>query len=268
MTEDNKAAITTVKDNGDVVVDANGTEVVIHRDGTTNLAPANDAAAAQVALVLGQKMADQSVYIGQYAPKDRDGNSLGKIFNVFAAPGDLGGTDTYVDTVKHIARLKAWNGFYEGDAKNGHDGTNYANDTEIYQALKDGSYNGGWIIPTRDLLSGKDVDGNKTQSGNLLAAYNKAVLKGIEKTETPPLTSQDFEFTDSSFKRGQNSGALKTSSGSDSCYPNWYWSSTENRPYPYNVLVVHLSGGYENWEPKGDLCLSCRPVRLVACKAP
>ena len=220
----NQAATMAVKGNGDVVVDANGTEVVIHSDGTTNLTPANNAAAAQVALVLGQQTAE-GVFIGQYAPKDRDGISLGKIFNVFAAPQDLGGRETYVDTVKHISQLKNWNGF---------DGTNYATDKELYKAIKDGSYNGGWIIPTRDVLTGKDVDGNNTQSGNLLDAFKKGALKDV-----------------------------KTSSGSGSYCPDWYWSSTEGRDCPSFVHDVRLSDGYESWDPKDGGRLSVRPVRLV-----
>ena len=235
----NKRSAVTIKESGDIkIIKAYGVEVeispnrdvVVHNGHCVGLQPpiaANDTSVA--VLTVGQQTAD-GVYIGQYAPKDHDGNSLGKIFNVFAAPEDLGGTEQYVDTVKHIARLTNWNGF---------DGTNYAADKEIYKALKDGSYNGGWIIPTRDLLSGKDVEDNKTQSGNLLAAYNKAVLQGV-----------------------------KTSPGDVSGYPAWYWSSTEYRDCPSYVNFVCLSDGREGWNYKDDARLSCRPVRLVPCKAP
>jgi hypothetical protein len=202
---------------GSLIVSTNGTVKV-------KPAPANDTSVS--ALMVGQLVAGQGVYIGQYAPKDRDGNSLGKIFNVFAAPQDLGGTEKYVDAVKHVAQLKNWNGF---------DGTNYATDRELYKAIKDGSYNGGWIIPTRDLLSGKDVDGNKTQSGNLLAAKDAGALKDT----------------------------FKTSSGSGSDCPVWYLSSTEFRDYPSYVHIVRLSDGYAGWCRKDDFRLSCRPVRLV-----
>ncbi|MBI3440597.1 MAG: hypothetical protein HY052_02140 [Proteobacteria bacterium] len=186
---------------------------------------------------IGEKTQDgQSVYLGQYVPKDRDGNSLGKIFNVFAAPQDLtdasGKKETfkYVNAVKRIAELKNWNGF---------DGTNYATDKEIYQALKDGSYNGGWIIPTRDLLSGKDVDGNATTPDNLHAHKNTGALAGTF-----------------------------TTAASGSGYPGWYWSSTENRDDSSGVHGVRFSDGYESWDRKDSLRLSCRPVRLVAASAP
>ena len=156
----------------------------------------------------------QGIFLGRYAPKDREGNSLGKIFNVFAAPEDLTdatgnkGIFKYVDAVKRIASLKNWHG---------HDGTNYATDKELYMALKNGSYNGGWIIPTRDLLSGKDVDGNTTQPDNLYAHKDKRDL----------------------------SGTFTTAAASGSDYPDWYWSSTEHRDDPSDVHSVRFSDGYE-----------------------
>ncbi len=52
---------------------------------------------------IGSTVSGQGVYLGQYKPQDRDGNSLGKVFNVFAAPQDLPDTMKYVDAVKHIA---------------------------------------------------------------------------------------------------------------------------------------------------------------------
>src|SRR5947208_2846954 len=77
----------------------------------------------------GQMITGEGIFLGQY-------QSLGRIFNVFAAPEDLPAMMKYVDAVKYIAELKGWNGF---------DGTNYATDKEFRQALKDGSYTGGWI---------------------------------------------------------------------------------------------------------------------------
>src|ERR1035437_5103371 len=165
----------------------------------------------------GRLILGQGVLVGQYAPKDREGNSLGKIFNVFAAPQDLTGasgkkeTYKYVDAVKRIAALKNWNGF---------DGTNYATDKEIYKALKDGSYNGGWILPTRDLLVGTDVDGKQNQPDNIYAHKDKGSLQGTFNT-------------------------TNKASGSD--YPDWYWSSSEDRNYPSYVLNVRFSDGNEYW---------------------
>ena len=181
----------------------------------------------------GQMVGSQGIYFGQYKPKDRKGNRLGKTFNVFAAPQDLPETMKYVDAVKHIAKLKGWNGF---------DGTNYPTDKEIYAALKDGSYKGGWIIPTRELLAGTEPDdesdireGKVIQPDNLFNHQNKGAFKGT----------------------------FKTAASSGSAYPGWYWSSTEYRENQSDVWGVRFSDGCGGWNRKDDLRLSCRPVRLV-----
>ena len=188
----------------------------------------------------GKEIAGQGIYLGQYAPKDRAGNSLGKVFNVFAAPQDLPDTMKYIDAVKHIAKLKNWNG---------HDGTNYATDKELYAALKDGSYSGGWVIPPRDLLVGTEADGPT------------GVRKGT-------IIQPDNLFDH------RNTGAFKdtfttaAASGSDDDYPRWYWSSTEPRELPSGVWTVGFSDGTEDWHLKDNLRLSCRPVRFVAATSP
>lgn len=51
---------------------------------------------------------------------------------------------------------------------------------------------------------------------------------------------------------------------SGSGFPDWYWSSTENRNNPSSVHGVRFSDGYESWNHKDIFRLSCRPVRLVA----
>jgi hypothetical protein len=97
-------------------------------------------------LTIGQQTAD-GIYIGQYEAK-----SLGKIFNVFAAPQNLfepeiyqglGRYGTYDAMVSRISKLKNWHGF---------DGTDYATAEVIHQALKEDSYKGGWVIPTCEML--------------------------------------------------------------------------------------------------------------------
>lgn len=174
----------------------------------------------------GQKMSDGTIYLGQYTPVDRDGNSLSKTFNVFAAPEDLPEMMTYVGTVARIARLRDWHG---------HDGTPYEDDTQIYAALRDGSYTGGWIIPTIDILYGKDVDGRGAMSDNILAHKNKGSFKST----------------------------FKTAASGDPVHPGWYWSSTERRENAVTVWVVRLSDGTGVWNHRDGNRLSCRPVRLV-----
>jgi hypothetical protein len=73
-------------------------------------------------------------------------------------------------------------------------------------------------------------------------------------------------------QKNQNEGTLKgtfkTAAASGSDYPDWYWSSTEHRDDPSGVWAVRFSDGYGGWDPKDNLRLSCRPVRLVAASAP
>jgi len=73
-------------------------------------------------------------------------------------------------------------------------------------------------------------------------------------------------------QKNQNEGALKgafkTASPSGSAFPAWYWSSTADRSCPGYVGIASFSYGIEYWTHKNNLRLSCRPVHLVACKAP
>ena len=200
--------------------------------------PLRDALAAERAAEVlqnpqpGQKMPDGTIYLGQYKTKDHNGNSLSKTFNVFAAPEDLPETMTYVEAVKHIAGLKNWNGY---------DGTNYATDKELYAAIKSGSYTGAWIIPTRAILHGKDIDGTRTTPDNFLSAKDKGA------------------FVDAKH-------AFKTATSSGSDCPDYYWSSTQDRGNPSYVWGVRLSDGNAGWCHKDNNRLSCRPVRLVEIK--
>ncbi len=176
--------------------------------------------------------AEANFFIGTWRPKDLKGQSLGKIFNVFAAPQDLTDesgqkqTYTYKEVVIRLAQLKDWNGY---------DGTHYAGDKELYKALKEGSYNGGWIIPPRELLAGTDADGNKIHPDNLYTHKDTKTLK--------------------------DSFCKNTADGYG--FPDWYWSSTEHRSDPTHVWNVHFTDGTENNDSKEWYRLSCRPVRLV-----
>lgn len=173
----------------------------------------------------------EGIFLGHYTPRDRDGHTLGKVFDVFAAPEDL--TDEsgvraifkYVEAVTRVTALKGWHGS---------DGGSYVSDTQLYAALKDGSYRGEWVIPPRDLLDGMDVDENQTQPDNLVAHRNKGAFSGTF-----------------------------TMAASGSGYPSWYWSSTEKRDHPSYVYCVRLSYDHGDWDPKDGDRLSCRPVRLV-----
>lgn len=193
----------------------------------------------QPGLEPGQKMPDGTVYLGQYKPKDRDGKSLSKTFNVFAAPEDL--TDTigkkqtfkYIDAVKRLKDLKDFHGY---------DGESYASDKKLNQALKKGIYKGGWIIPTRELLIGTQADGpigvhigGAVQPDNLFDHRDKGLFKGSFCMKA----ARDCGFSES------------------------YWSCTEDCENPALVWSASLWDGYQNWNHKDISSLSCRLVRLV-----
>ncbi len=175
----------------------------------------------------GDKMKDGTIYLGKYTPINREGVNLGKTFNVFAAPQDLPERMTYVDTVAYIAALKNWNGY---------DGTDYATDKEIYAAINADSYAGGWIIPTRDILRGKNVNAVNTTPDNLYAHQSKGAFQGTFKTAVSSHGSSRLGF---------------------------YWSSTELRNSPFYVCGVGLSDGYQDGALKHRDLFNCRPVRLV-----
>jgi len=186
---------------------------------------------------IGQMIEGKGVFLGVWTPKDREGKSLNKTFNLFAAPEDLtdsltnaGGKKelrTFKKTVAHVAGLKGWHG---------HDGFNHnvrgkSEDEALYDALRDGSYNGGWFIPTKDIVHGKDLDGNQVQADNLYAHKNKGKLQGT--------------FT--------------TASGS--VFDRWYWSCTQRREDASDVFDVDFADGDGVWDLKDYLSLSGRVVR-------
>jgi hypothetical protein len=115
---------------------------------------------------IGQTIAGKGVFAGVWEPKDRDGKSLGKRFNVFATPQDLtdsSGKKILMQFKEAVERMTALSNWHD------HDGVNFANDTAVYTALKNGSYNGEWFIPTRDLLS-DNLYSNKDQ-GDLKGSF-------------------------------------------------------------------------------------------------
>jgi hypothetical protein len=190
---------------------------------------------------IGQTIAGKGVYMGAWTPKDRSGNSLGKSFAVYAASEDL--TDesgkklvaTFQDTAKRMTGLRNWHG---------HDGGNFANDTALYQGLADGSAICKWFIPTRDLLVGTDLNGNKVQADNLYAHKDKGDLMGT--------------FT-------MSGGGVMMAMASDPrrgfvCY----WSCTELRDAQSYVWNARLSDGDNDWNLKANCRLSCRPCRVEA----
>jgi hypothetical protein len=100
--------------------------------------------------------------------------------------------------------------------------------------------------------------------------FNKAAKRVTQLNAANALGRHDWQIPSAEdlrvLQKRQNEGALKdtfkTASSSGSAYPDWYWSSMENRDNPYNVWGVRFSDGNEDWNLKDYYRLSCRPVRL------
>jgi hypothetical protein len=181
----------------------------------------------------GKKIDDSGIFLCIWEPRDEKGHSLGKYF-VYAAPEDLTDKDskrglfTYGNTIKRVSGLKDWHGF---------NGTNYKTDADLLKALKNGSYDGGWVIPPSVLLSGRDANGSEVYPDNLYAHREKGALSGT--------------FT-----------MAARHDLSDIC-PDWYWSSTEARYSPAFVRSIQFSAPGNSVDSKdGKRLLGCRPIRL------
>lgn len=176
---------------------------------------------------IGDLVPGKGVFLGLYTPVDTQGNSLRKTFNIYAAPENLtdkagNKTFSYGDALKNVAALGRWHG---------HAGTSYKTDKEILTALEDGSYAGGWFIPPRSLLMGKNSKGEYIQPDNLFSHADKGSFKG-------------------SFRMAGSKGIA-------------YWSSTRhpNMPYMSFMMAVRLPGGVGCFYPESPR-FACRPVRL------
>lgn len=170
---------------------------------------------------VGESVSGEGVYLGWYQPKDRSGKSLGMIFNVFAAPQDLGGNGTYETQVNAVAALRNWHG---------HDGEHYADSDKILEALESGKYNGGWIIPPREVLMAGQDD---AMSDNLYGSRKKGAFAGT--------------FSMASRTNGY-----------------WYWASTREIPGSDNVWIQSFNDeGEGKFYSKTGTTLEARPVRLV-----
>jgi len=169
----------------------------------------------------GLEIPRHGIFIGTWQPQ-----GLSQKFNAFAANEDLpkdSYSQTYDDIIKYLAGLEGWHG---------HNGTNYATDKELYEALKNESYDGGWFIPPRELLTGNDAKGKRIQLNNLCDHKAKGALSGTFHKAFPKASGM------------------------------WYWSSTQNSKKPHDIWSVNFENGNEfSWYKRGAM-LNCRPVRL------
>ena len=181
-------------------------------------------------LQIGQLVEGKGIYVGEWKPTDSNGRSLNQTFDLYAAPEDIRQSNgdnilmTFNDAVAHVSGLQNWHG---------HNGGDFKNEKTVMEAVRNNpSVLGNWFIPTKEMLNGRNTNGDEVQSDNL---YNHR--------EKMPSGS---EF-------------ITTDNGSGDAH--WYWSCTEHPDYSSYVYNVHFTDGDDGWGGKGDCKLSTRPVR-------
>jgi hypothetical protein len=92
-------------------------------------------------LKIGRQFHSEGIYIARRKFLDMRGNCLGDYY-FFAAPNNLEGSRTFVDTTNCISGLINWNGHDGFKVKNPRD---YSR--EFVAGLNDGSAEGKWSIP-------------------------------------------------------------------------------------------------------------------------
>lgn len=181
-------------------------------------------------LQIGQLVDGKGVYVGVWEPTDSNGRTLGQTFDLYAAPEDVRKSSgdnllmTFNDAVRHVAGLRNWHG---------HDGANFENAQAVMQAVRSNPGElGKWFIPTKEILHGKNAQGNKVQNDNLF---------------------------DHRSKMPRGSEFVTTDNGSD--FAHWYWSCTERPGNSSLVYSVGFTDGGDGWDDKDHYELSTRPVR-------
>lgn len=102
---------------------------------------------------IGQMVKGEGIYLGIWEPSDLEGVSLGKVFDIYAAPEKPQDSysrpleTTFNRAVQHVAKLKNWFN---------HDGAHFESDAQIYTAIREGREKEleNWFIPTIDILGG------------------------------------------------------------------------------------------------------------------
>jgi hypothetical protein len=179
-------------------------------------------------LEAGKLIEGKGIYLGTWEPKDNSGRTLGKIFDIYAAPEDIRNGSgnllmTFNNAVKHVASLRNYHG---------HDGGNIANEKAILEAVRNNpAALAQWFLPTKELLHGKTSGGDKIQPANLYDSRNTGAFK--------------------------NTFITKSGSG----FALWYWSLTELPDIPSFVYVVVFTDGVDDCILKDNFELSSRVVR-------
>lgn len=182
-------------------------------------------------LEAGKLIEGKGIYLGTWEPKDKNGRTLGKIFDIYAAPEDIRNGSgnllkTFNNAVEHVAGLRNYHG---------HDGGNFANETAVLEAVRNNpAALEKWFLPTMELLRGIKSGGNKIQPANLYDSRNTGSFKNT---------------------------FITTKSGSGYAL-FWYWSLTEDPDSPSYVYVCGFADrGEGGWVHKDNNKLSSRVVR-------
>jgi len=122
-------------------------------------------------LKIGQMVEGQGIYIGKWEPIYEGMEfTSSKFFHLFAASEDVQNNFkeslqiTFDDAVNHVKTLKSYQG---------HNGSKLSNEDELMNSIKDGSYNGEWFIPNREILE-EHLYKNK-RVGDLKHTFNDVV---------------------------------------------------------------------------------------------
>lgn len=154
---------------------------------------------------------------------------LKEIWDLYAAPQDLKNSDgtnlllIFNNAVKYVAALTNYHG---------RKGCHFANENELNAAFDNATYNGGWFIPTREILHGETISDRKIQLANFNDSRDMGAFKGTFVT-----------------------------SGSSS-YANWYWSLTTPAPHVDLACAFDFRNKSGVWFiDKNEYTMSTRLVR-------
>jgi hypothetical protein len=167
----------------------------------------------------GTLIEGEGVYLGTWEPKDNIGRTLGKIFDIYAAPEDIRNGSgnllmSFNNAVEHVAGLRNYHGY---------DGGNFANEKAILDAVRNNpAALAQWFLPTKELLHGKTSGGDKIQPANLYDSRNTGAFN--------------------------NTFITKSGSGN----ARWYLSLTEHPDDPSYVYNVRFTDGGSGLDRKDN----------------
>ncbi len=122
---------------------------------------------------IGQMVEGKGLYQGIWSPNYSNGYSCGKTFDLYAAPYDLkeyldGGDSlriTFYEASHYLASLKNWHG---------HDGGDLRSDRDVIMAVKNNPEQlENWFVPTKEILHGENIYGEKVQDDHLFGNRKK-----------------------------------------------------------------------------------------------